>query len=129
VRATLGVSYASPAYYADRLCERGRAYLRDFFAPSPSTRDKWDKRKNELEAHARSLRAQPQNWPRVAQSQKTKALKDAEKAERQKEKDDREWALAQVKEEIKKAINEAWDVSAYDRLCAAQRDRLRQTMY
>ncbi|KAF2648958.1 stem cell self-renewal protein Piwi, partial [Lophiostoma macrostomum CBS 122681] len=26
VRATLGVSYASPAYYADRLCERGRCY-------------------------------------------------------------------------------------------------------
>ncbi|KAF2024624.1 stem cell self-renewal protein Piwi, partial [Setomelanomma holmii] len=31
VRATLGVSYASPAYYADRLCERGRCYLRPFY--------------------------------------------------------------------------------------------------
>jgi eukaryotic translation initiation factor 2C len=30
VRATLGVSYALPAYYADRLCERGRQYLRDW---------------------------------------------------------------------------------------------------
>jgi eukaryotic translation initiation factor 2C len=27
-RATKGVSYAAPAYIADRLCERGRAYLR-----------------------------------------------------------------------------------------------------
>jgi eukaryotic translation initiation factor 2C len=25
------VSYASPTYYADRLCERGRLYLRNFF--------------------------------------------------------------------------------------------------
>ena len=28
-RATKGVSYCSPAYYADRLCDRGRAWLRD----------------------------------------------------------------------------------------------------
>lgn len=27
-RATTGVSYAAPAYIADRLCEQGRAYLR-----------------------------------------------------------------------------------------------------
>lgn len=33
-RATIGVSYAPPAYYADRLCDRGRAYLRDWFSPS-----------------------------------------------------------------------------------------------
>jgi eukaryotic translation initiation factor 2C len=31
VRAPCGVSYASPAYYADRLCERGRIYLRDLY--------------------------------------------------------------------------------------------------
>ncbi|KAK8173512.1 ribonuclease H-like domain-containing protein, partial [Phyllosticta citrichinensis] len=31
VRATMTVSYASPAYYADRLCERGRIYLREFY--------------------------------------------------------------------------------------------------
>jgi hypothetical protein len=29
-RATKGVSYCSPAYYADRLCDRGRAWLRDY---------------------------------------------------------------------------------------------------
>jgi eukaryotic translation initiation factor 2C len=34
VRATLGVSYAPSAYYADRLCERGRQYLRDWFTPN-----------------------------------------------------------------------------------------------
>lgn len=30
-RADKVVSYASPAYYADRLCERGRVYLEDWF--------------------------------------------------------------------------------------------------
>lgn len=29
-RATKGVSYCSPAYYADRLCDRGRAWLREY---------------------------------------------------------------------------------------------------
>ncbi|KAH9842269.1 Protein argonaute-3 [Teratosphaeria destructans] len=31
-RATKGVSYVGPAYYADRLCERGSAYLRAYTA-------------------------------------------------------------------------------------------------
>ena len=30
-RSTTSVSYAPPAYYADHLCERGRAYVKDFF--------------------------------------------------------------------------------------------------
>lgn len=33
----MGVSYAPPAYYADRLCERGRCYLRPWFAPDKSS--------------------------------------------------------------------------------------------
>ena len=37
VRATLGVSYAPPVYYADRLCERGRCYLRQWFAPDKNS--------------------------------------------------------------------------------------------
>jgi len=31
VRATLPVGYAPPTYYADRLCDRARAYMRDSF--------------------------------------------------------------------------------------------------
>ncbi|KAF2126832.1 Piwi-domain-containing protein [Dothidotthia symphoricarpi CBS 119687] len=31
VRSMSGVSYASPTYYADRLCERGRMYIRKYF--------------------------------------------------------------------------------------------------
>lgn len=33
-RATKGVSYCSPAYYADRLCDRGRAWLRGYLVGS-----------------------------------------------------------------------------------------------
>jgi eukaryotic translation initiation factor 2C len=42
-RATKGVSYCAPAYYADRLCDRGRAWLRDWLVgragltPNPKT--------------------------------------------------------------------------------------------
>ncbi|KAF2122712.1 ribonuclease H-like domain-containing protein [Lophiotrema nucula] len=39
VRATLGVSYASPAYYADRLCERGRAYIRKYLIGDKDIKD------------------------------------------------------------------------------------------
>ena len=38
VRATLGVSYAAPAYYADRLCERARCYLRKYYVPNNNAR-------------------------------------------------------------------------------------------
>lgn len=55
VRATVGVSYASPAYYADRLCERGRAYLKNFFTPDrrSDTWTKYERIKTEKEADAR----------------------------------------------------------------------------
>jgi eukaryotic translation initiation factor 2C len=35
-RATKGVSYCAPAYYADRLCDRGRAWLRHFITNNTS---------------------------------------------------------------------------------------------
>jgi eukaryotic translation initiation factor 2C len=37
VRAKLGVSYAPPVYYSDRFCDRGRAYMRDFYSPDPDS--------------------------------------------------------------------------------------------
>jgi hypothetical protein len=49
-RATKGVSYCAPAYYADRLCDRGRAYLRHFLVnknlpqhlPNKQRMQSWD---------------------------------------------------------------------------------------
>ncbi|KAF2710115.1 Piwi-domain-containing protein [Pleomassaria siparia CBS 279.74] len=51
VRATLGVSYAPPIYYADRLCERGRCYLRKFFVPDHSSQfyHKYEEAKKRIE--------------------------------------------------------------------------------
>ena len=43
VRATMGVSYAN------RLCERARCYLREFFAPPPSKREKMEHKRQEKE--------------------------------------------------------------------------------
>lgn len=37
--STTAVSYASPAYYADRLCERCMLYLREFFDNDPSVQN------------------------------------------------------------------------------------------
>jgi hypothetical protein len=37
-RATKGVSYCGPAYYADRLCDRARAYIRDWLIGRPGIR-------------------------------------------------------------------------------------------
>lgn len=39
-RSTTAVSYAPAAYYADRLADRGRQYLKDFLDPDdPETRN------------------------------------------------------------------------------------------
>lgn len=55
-RATLGVSYASPAYYADRLCERGRASIRDFLIGDEKLRSELQNEKLDWEAQRRRLR-------------------------------------------------------------------------
>lgn len=50
-RATTGVSYASPAYIADRLCERGRVYLREWAnneGAAPSWKQPKDKNEKPL---------------------------------------------------------------------------------
>lgn len=57
VRATTGVSYAPPAYYADRLCERGRCYLRTWYNPSPDTRAHWRALKMRAQKEVQAERA------------------------------------------------------------------------
>jgi eukaryotic translation initiation factor 2C len=58
VRATLAVSYAAPAYYADRLCERGRAYLREWFSPNKYWRDDEAKYKDQYGQEVEQKREQ-----------------------------------------------------------------------
>jgi eukaryotic translation initiation factor 2C len=56
VRASCGVSYAPPAYYADRLCERGRIYLRSFLDGDSDVVEELNKKKTDLEARQRKIR-------------------------------------------------------------------------
>jgi hypothetical protein len=55
VRATLPVSYAPPAYYADRLCEHVRTYMKEFYDDS-ATMPSWDDIDRSLDAKARKGR-------------------------------------------------------------------------
>jgi eukaryotic translation initiation factor 2C len=74
-RATKGVSYVAPAYIADRLCERGRVYLRPWnmnpeqrptFTPPKDANGKLDKDKVPAAKHqlAKDLAATPEVWGR-----------------------------------------------------------------
>ncbi|KAF2709989.1 Piwi-domain-containing protein [Pleomassaria siparia CBS 279.74] len=59
VRSTVGVSYAAPAYYADRLCERGRQYMRDYFTRTDKGRwlqEQMDYYKKDEESKAKQAR-------------------------------------------------------------------------
>jgi hypothetical protein len=71
-RATKGVSYVAPAYIADRLCERGRAYLREWQATDadknpPEKKDKSPPTENEMKvwrrARAQALSQNRTWWP------------------------------------------------------------------
>ncbi|PVI04669.1 Piwi-domain-containing protein [Periconia macrospinosa] len=57
VRATTGVSYAAPAYYADHLCERARLYVRKYFiGDDQDFRKDLDNKKKELVEKYRKAR-------------------------------------------------------------------------
>lgn len=60
----MGVSYAPPAYYADRLCERGRCYLRDLLNPDQEDVLELDDLEAKLKSDRRSIR-DAQFSPRV----------------------------------------------------------------
>jgi eukaryotic translation initiation factor 2C len=51
------VSYAPPAYYADRLCDRLRVYFREFFVPASSSGAPSDGRRQQQQPRGSSSRA------------------------------------------------------------------------
>ncbi|KAF2648959.1 hypothetical protein K491DRAFT_735867 [Lophiostoma macrostomum CBS 122681] len=104
VRATLAVSYASPAYYADRLCDRGRQYLREFFASSKKQRDSLDHFKKQLGTQRR------QGHPAVAE-RNTKVRRPEKEvlAERSREAENKKWAENQLKKRIEKEVAVRWN--------------------
>jgi eukaryotic translation initiation factor 2C len=72
----MGVSYAAPAYYADRLCERGRCYLRALLSPSQSERDELDKQRHAEEKKFGLF--PPKKFDREAEREKTWQQRDRE---------------------------------------------------
>ncbi|KAH5540707.1 hypothetical protein HBI27_098380 [Parastagonospora nodorum] len=120
VRATMGVSYAAPAYYADRLCERARCYLRDFFVPQQSMREEVEAQRRQFEK-SKGIRP-PKDMDNMSFSQK-----EQERAR-----------VKQVKEEIDGILRKMKRTSAQSRLdarsqeqdyCEEKCEALRKTMY
>jgi eukaryotic translation initiation factor 2C len=130
VRATLGVSYASPAYYADRLCERGRCYLRPWFNPNEATRNFWNKRKHTLEKEATDKRRQKaagsSKLPPAKGVKKTAEEKKAEKEAKEVVKNEVAKAL---REEVWKDIRPAFEKEPAPEATPAMRARFFATMY
>jgi eukaryotic translation initiation factor 2C len=120
VRATMGVSYAAPAYYADRLCERARCYLRDFFVPQQSMREEVEARRRLLEK-SKGIRP-PKDMNNMSFSQK----------------EQERTRVKQVKEEIDGILKEMTRNTAQSRLdarnqgqdyCEEKCEALLKTMY
>ena len=102
VRAPVSVSYASPAYYADRLCERGRCYLRNFLvAPRGSpARDDFERFRDDIEQQLRRLR---EGQFDVRARPKPQALVEQEKVDKAEvEKKCGEYVMSEAKREFEK---------------------------
>jgi eukaryotic translation initiation factor 2C len=102
VRATVGVSYASPAYYADRLCERGRCYLRRFFNPSQLDKDNFN---NDKSAFENTLKAKREKlFPNSGKKKNNKGHFIKTEQEREWEKKERKaWETGRRKQMLKQA--------------------------
>lgn len=87
VRATMGVSYAPPAYYADHLCERGRCYLRKLLNPDGEQRQTVDNMKSRLERERREARDKKYS-PRGKDAKGRVIITDAERKHRKKHADE-----------------------------------------
>ena len=97
----MGVSYASPAYYADRLCERGRCYLRQWYNPDNTMRSNYDKKRSAVERNVERQR----NRPDHRRGQKKTVQEIAE------DKADADEVLTQMKVWFKPDIDARWDRS------------------
>jgi eukaryotic translation initiation factor 2C len=77
VRCMSGVSYISPTYYADRLCERGRLYIRKYYIGDNQTlRDELSEMKWKLDKERKDERGN--KWGK-REHKKTSEERDMEK--------------------------------------------------
>jgi len=87
----MGVSYAAPAYYADRLCERARCYIREFLVPSEEARKDIDDLRKREERNRGLLT--PKKYDKEVEKNKTRAERTKEREELNKKKEAVEEAL------------------------------------
>ncbi|KAI4672821.1 uncharacterized protein J4E78_001324 [Alternaria triticimaculans] len=124
VRATMGVSYAPPAYYADRLCERGRCYMRPWYNPTTDTKKYWGKLKRQIEDDVKAERDKTNK--KANRPQRTRGHKKT--AEEVKEQDaDQE----EVRKRLNKKLKEEYE-DRFNKECIGGEDRAREfldTMY
>jgi eukaryotic translation initiation factor 2C len=76
------VSYVSPTYYADRLCERGRLYIRKYFNGDDKTL--WNDLNDFKTKFEADLRTDKEKQFDKSQYRKEKSEKDMEKAHAEK---------------------------------------------
>ena len=99
VRSMTSVSYVSPTYYADRLCERGRLYIRNFFnGDDAALWGEYRAFKSNLEATLKEVRATAFGKESHA---KTKAEREMEKRHADKvDHDSKDFVFSKIKEEF-----------------------------
>jgi len=110
VRATVGVSYAAPAYYADRLCERGRVYMRDFLVRTVAgekTRLALEIKKHDKEQELRDARILTYGEERddVTGRRRPKSLRELQQESDDKkvvEAECKKWAMDEAKQKFYK---------------------------
>ncbi|KAA8621618.1 Piwi domain containing protein [Pyrenophora tritici-repentis] len=98
------VSYALPAYYADRLCERGRCYLREWYNPDNNKRQEYN---NQLRAVERIVEQNRNNKNAHNSSRQTDEKKSA--AETNDDEDDLEIVARRMESWLMPNIVKRWD--------------------
>lgn len=108
------VSYAAPAYYADRLCERARCYLRDFYVPTQHKREELEQKRWEMERKHNLL--VPKTFDKKAEDMKTREQKERERAEIKEAKEAVEQDLKQyTQQQVEDRLDGHLQNKAYDR--------------
>jgi eukaryotic translation initiation factor 2C len=119
----MGVSYAAPAYYADRLCERGRCYLRELFSPPHSAREQLDEMRRKEEKRLILFQ------PKQAGKETEKNSREEKDKERQAEKEKKEKVENVLKKTVYDRALQRWNADEDENHRGEHTASLLKTMY
>jgi eukaryotic translation initiation factor 2C len=122
----MGVSYAPPAYYADRLCERGRCYLRKYYNPDRATKNDFDERKRKIQSQVREDRKAENK--RLGRPEREKGHKKTDK-EIKEDEEDREKVDAALKNALMGEIVARFNGKPVDDRAKRRMESHGKTMY